>query len=161
MPLGCSGFLSLGPILFYSRRFAAFRRFDSQHIALLKCRGINGKAATVRAMLAAQAQQACAVLSVRALCRAWVFPTLLDSGHPSGLVSALYAAATSASSAASQSQPQSQSRAGVGTVRVPCATGVAQPREVAGSLPDTRHGQVPIRYCFSVRHPAPDTARCQ
>jgi len=77
---------------------------------LLKCRGINGKAATVRAMLAARAQQACGVLGVWALCWAWLFPTMPGSGDPCGVVSTLCAADTATSSIDSQSQPQTQSK---------------------------------------------------
>ncbi len=56
------------------------RRLGVQIIALLKCRRINRKAATVRAMLAARAQQACGVLGVWALCWTWLFPTMPGSG---------------------------------------------------------------------------------
>ena len=84
--------------------------FDSQHIALLKCRGMNGKAAAVRAMLAARAQQACGVLGVWALCWTWLFPTMLGAGVSCGVVSALCAADTAASTIDSKSQSQAQSK---------------------------------------------------
>lgn len=67
-------------------------------------------------MLTAPAQQACAVHSVWALCRAWVLPTMPDSRDPSGPMSALWAAGAAASASSAASQPQPQLRAGVGTV---------------------------------------------